>query len=256
MSVKQVGHCLDLIELFARDRAPKTLTQVAVQLGVPKSSTFNLLRTLLVRGYVYEVRQRAGYYPTRRLYDLALDIAEGDPVAARIHSELEALARQTGETVILAARHGDQVVYVDVIESSAPVRYAARAGDHRPVYATSGGKAILSTYEEPQLSELLASFTYVRHRLGTVGDAGALARDLAASRERGWFSNLSEFTPDVTGIGLPLTVAGRRFGLSVAGPKFRMDGRHAEVAAAIGAAVDRIRTVLDRIPETNTAGSA
>src|SRR3546814_21193322 len=89
---------------------------------MPKSSTFNLIHTLLVRGYLYETRKRGGYYPTRRLLDLANHIAEGDPLLQGIHGYLEELAAQTGETALLSVREGSDVIYVDVVESASPIR--------------------------------------------------------------------------------------------------------------------------------------
>ena len=65
---------------------------------------FNLLETLLARGVIYETHPRGGYYPTRRLFDLAHQTMQGDRFLQLIHGELEALAANTGETVLLAAR--------------------------------------------------------------------------------------------------------------------------------------------------------
>ena len=72
MIVRQAAYLLDIFEYFARTRKPATLAEVADHFGWPRSSTFNLLNTLAEKGYLYEPRQRAGYYPTPRW--LALDI--------------------------------------------------------------------------------------------------------------------------------------------------------------------------------------
>src|SRR3546814_20476156 len=72
-----------------REKAPRTLTALAQQLDMPKSSAFNLIQTLLDRGFIYETRKRGGYYPTRRLLELASRIAEGDPFLQNIHGYLE-----------------------------------------------------------------------------------------------------------------------------------------------------------------------
>src|SRR3546814_4501578 len=84
---------------------------------MPKSSAFNLIQTLLDRGFIYETRKRGGYYPTRRLLELASRIAEGDPFLQNIHGYLESLAAETGETALLAVREHAAVIYVDVVRS-------------------------------------------------------------------------------------------------------------------------------------------
>ena len=61
MSVRQVENVLALLEFFAERQRPATLADVVEHTGWPRSSAFNLLSTLLDRGYLYEPRARAGY---------------------------------------------------------------------------------------------------------------------------------------------------------------------------------------------------
>src|SRR3546814_10361210 len=105
MKVSQAENGLALFELFAKERSPRTLTALAAKLDMPKSSTFNLIHTLLVRGYLYETRKRGGYYPTRRLLDLANHIDEGDPFLQGLHGYLEELAAQDRKSTRLNSSH-------------------------------------------------------------------------------------------------------------------------------------------------------
>lgn len=245
MKVKQVENVLDLIELFAREKAPRTLTALSNILGMPKSSTFNMIDTLMARGFLYETRQRGGYYPTRRLLDLARDIMQGDAFLQRIHGELKLLASNTGETVLLSVRDRGEVVYIDVVESSALIRYFAKVGERRPVYATSSGKAILTTYPEPERTAILESLSYVAHETTTVTNSAEMAAELDFAIQRGWCEDRGEYTPDVMGIGVPVIHHERRFGLAVAGPLFRMQDRRTELAALLLATAARVQTIME-----------
>lgn len=252
MRVKQVENVLDLFELYARDRAPLTLTAMARALGLPKSSAFNLIETLVERGFLYETRQRGGYYPTRRLFDVGREIMDGDPVLQTIHGELERLAADTGETVLLSLRRNDAVVYVDVVECASPIRYFAKIGDRRPVYTTSSGKAILTTYAARERAALLETFAYVAHQETTLTTPAALSAELDASLRRGWCEDRAEYTPDVMGIGVPLVHGERRYGLAIAGPIYRMGPQREALAATLRAAARRIQCVLQG-PEAERA---
>lgn len=245
MRVRQVENVLDLLETFAREKAPMTLTAVSRALGIPKSSAFNLIDTLLARGLLYETRPRGGFYPTGRLFDLARAIKDGDRLVQRIHGELERLAETTGETALLAAREDQDVVYVDVVESSAAIRYFAKVGDRRPIYTTSSGKAILGSYPEPDRARILEGLTYVRHQDATVSRPEELAARLDEGLARGWFADLAEFTPDVMGIAVPVLHDERRFGLAVAGPLYRMQDRGEALVAELRSAAVRVRRILD-----------
>lgn len=255
MMVKQIENVLDLFELFAKDRSPLTLTALAERLDMPKSSTFNLIDTLLARGFLYETRNRGGYYPTRRLLELAREVAEGDPFLLRIHGELEKLAMATGETALLAVRKEDEVVYVDVVESQSLIRYFAKIGDRRPLYTTSSGRAILTTYDKPQRMEILKGFSYVAYQK-TLVTAEALAAELDRSIARGWCEDRAEYTPDVMGIGVPLVHDERRFGLALAGPLYRMMEQREQLASALQNTARQMRRIFEnKEPERGAAAS-
>lgn len=243
MRLRQVDRILDLLELFAGSKTPLTLTAIARGLSMPKSSAFNLIETLLARAILYETSPRAGYYPTRRLFDLLREVMEGDPILRGLHGELEVLAESSGETVLLAARdpqNVNMVVYLDVVESAAPIRYFACIGDKRPIFTTSSGKAILMTYPAEQRRGILAALDYVRHREGTVGSAAEMEAVLARSEARGWCEDLAEYTPEVMGLAVPLRLGERRLGLAIAGPLYRMTGRQRELAGLLCAAARKI----------------
>ncbi|PWJ86300.1 IclR family transcriptional regulator [Pseudaminobacter salicylatoxidans] len=244
MRVRQIDNVLDLFEIYARERSPLTLTALSEALGIPKSSTFNVIETLVSRGFLYETKPRGGYYPTQRLLELARSMMDGDPLTARIHGQLEALAAATGETAVLSAREQDDVVYVDVVESTAPIRYFAKIGERRPIYTTSSGKAILTTYDPAERADILQALRYLPYQSATKKDARELAADLEVSTMRGWCEDLAESTPDVMGLGVPVVTGGRRFGLAVAGPIYRMrDNREALVR--------HLRATASRISDTD-----
>lgn len=246
MRIRQVDNAMELFELFARQHVPLTLTQLSQALGVPKSSMFNLISTLLARGLLYEAYPRA-YYPTRRLFDMSREIMDGDTILQLIHGDLEQLATSTGETVLLAARdpqNPNEIVYVDAVESSAPLRYYAKVGDKRPIYSTSSGKAILTTYSPEDRHRILSCLAFHPHQENTVADARALNALLDKAIARGWCEDNAETIPDVMGIAVPIRYGERRFGLALAGPIHRMKARREALAERLRSAAEHIHVLL------------
>jgi DNA-binding IclR family transcriptional regulator len=233
MTIRQVDNALRFFEYFAAGKSPATITQLAEALGLPLSSTSNLITTLRERGYLFELRRRGGFYPTRRIFDIGTAILEGDPILGLVREHMAELRDKTGETILLAARDGDDVIYLDVLESSKGVRYSACAGERRPIYAVSSGKAILSTMEDYALAQHLLKINYADAANTSITDPDTLLTHIIEGRRRGWFLNATEFTPEVTGVGVLLNLGGRVLGLSVAGPNYRMNGRHEELAEAL-----------------------
>ncbi len=186
------------------------------------SAAHGLVRTLLARGYLYEVGPRRGYYPTLRWLDKARLVAAHDPLLERVGPAMEELARATGETVVFAKRAGAVTVYLKVVESRRPVRYSAQAGDQRPLHASSIGKAILLQLPPAEREALLSGTRLARITPNTLTSRERLEQDLAAGARRGWTHSRGENVPDVHAIAVPLQIAGEPYGLAVAGPAHRM----------------------------------
>lgn len=248
MRVRQIDNAFSLLELYARDRTPITLTGMARALAMPKSSVFNLIETLVGRGLLYEVSPRGGYYPTWRLLDLSRSIMEGDALLPRIRGELESLAARTGETVVLSAREHNDVVYIDVVESTALIRYFAKVGERRAIHTTSSGKAILTTYEPAERAKILRSLKYAAHQKASKRTAEELAADLDAAIRRGWCEDRAESTPDVMGLGAPIFTGERRLGLGLAGPLYRMEDNRHELARCLIATANRVKQIAISAP--------
>ena len=76
---------------------PATLAEIADHFGWPRSSTFNLLAALSEKGYLYEPRPRAGFYPTPRWLAMARMISEVEPLPPWTHTLISDLSAETGE---------------------------------------------------------------------------------------------------------------------------------------------------------------
>ena len=237
MIVKQAANVLDILEFFARVKRPATLSEIAQEFGWPRSSTFNMVGTLVERGFLYEPRPRAGYYPTPRWLALSRDIAEAEPLPPSLHRLLLDLAKDTGETVHVAAPAGDRVVFLDVVESASPLRYFAEVGKRLPIHATATGRAILAQYSPAERRSILGKIKFERYQPASPMSVAAVEAEIAQGLKTGWFRSATEYTPDVMGLAVMLPLAGRPLSLAVAGPNFRMERRMADLGAMVRDAV-------------------
>jgi len=233
MIVKQAANVLDILEYFARVKRPATLSEIAQEFGWPRSSTFNMVGTLVERGFLYEPRPRAGYYPTPRWLALSRDIAEAEPLPPSLHRMLLDLAKATGETVYVAAPAGDRAVFLDVVESAFDIRYFAEIGKRLPIHATATGRAILAQYSPAERQSVLAKIKFERYQPNTPMSIAAVEAEIAQDLERGWFLGATQFTPDVMGLSVMLPLGGRPLSLSIGGPNFRMEKRMADLGSML-----------------------
>lgn len=232
-SVKTADRTLDVFELFSREQRPLNLSQIASALGIPLSSSHALLKTLQVRGYLYELSRREGYYPSSRLGSLADAIARAAPVAGLVDRILEALRDDACESVVLARRQREAVVYLRVYEASMSVRFSPVVGETKPLHTTASGKAILSTLPPDELEAVLGRMVLTPVTEHSVTSVQALRDEIERGRRRGWWLVASENTRDLMAIAAPVRIGDETFAVVVGGPPQRFEAGLRQHAARL-----------------------
>ncbi len=222
-NVKTAVRTLEAFEAFGRIQKPLTLSELARAIGAPISSCHGLVATLRNRGYVYSVGNNRQVYPTRRILDVAEAIVRNDPILETAAPVLARLRDDTGETVILGAREGDAVVYLDVVEGLHTIRYTAKPGEIKPLHSSAIGKAVLASLDEGGLNTTLSRITLERITAATLTGEDAFRRDLEDGRKRGVFVTRGENVADVMGMAAPAAPGGQALAVALAGPIGRME---------------------------------
>jgi len=223
---KIVERTLDLLELFAEEKRPLALSDIARLLKIPVSSCHDVLHAMQARGYLYEIAPRAGYYPTLRLQALGRVIAENDPVVARADLLLRSLRDTLDETVLLSKVSGLQATYLLAFEASHPLRFMVKVGENaRSLNATSAGKALLGGLDDAALDAALKSMPLKPLTKNTITSKAALREDVARGRKRGWFLNQGESLDGVTTLSASFRWNEVTYLVTVAGPASRLDER-------------------------------
>jgi DNA-binding IclR family transcriptional regulator len=242
---KIVERTLDFLELFADQKRPLSLSDISRLLKIPASSCHDVLQTLQDRGYIYELAPRAGYYPTRRLLDVARTISDHDPVALRADLLLRSMRDTLDESVLLARVSGLQATYLLTFEPSHPLRFLANVGDHvRSLHATSGGKALLSTLRSQEFDEFLKSTTFKAATKNTITSKTALRKDIEAGRSCGWFLNREESLDGVMTLSSLFAWNGSTYIVTIAGPTSRIEPR---LKLMVGLLVDACKRLEMRL---------
>jgi IclR family acetate operon transcriptional repressor len=240
-SVKAAARALDVIEAFARTTSPLSLSELAAQIGAPLSTCHGIARTLQARGYLYALEKKRGLYPTRRLYEVAVGMARHDPLLERLRPALIALRDWTGETVVLARREGDEVVYLEVLESPQTIRYATKPGERKPIHSSSLGKALLSLDDRTAFDSFLRRSPLRAVTPHTIVDGEALWRQLQESRKLGYITSRAENVTDVTAIAMLVNIGGETLALASAGPIARYEAKFDRNLAALRSAIEELR---------------
>lgn len=223
VAVTAVERTLDIFELFQQSKRPLSLTRIAEALDLPKSSCHAIVNTLIARGYLYSLQRPRALYPTKRLHDMALEILGSDPFVSHATPLLERLRDACNETVILGRRQRDAVIYLQVIEGTHAIRYGAKAGEFKPLYSSSIGKALLGSLKEAELRKQIDALMLEPITGATITDPEKLVADVLDGRKRGYFVTRGENVTDVWAVASFVTVSSETFGVAVAGPAHRIE---------------------------------
>jgi len=191
--LRSPARILKIMQILAKDQdTGQNLTRISAMLGAPKTSIFSLLRALCQEGYVR--LSGSQYYLGNAAFSLAtlinsakarsVDLAELPELALPF---IRQLADEVGETVFISSLTPDrnEAVYIARAESKHPIRFMASIGERRPLYSSSGGRALLAFMPPEQQEEYLRHFKSTTTARNTIIDERVLRAMIEDIRDTG-----------------------------------------------------------------------
>lgn len=192
---------LDLLERLAD--GPAGLDELAAAASVHKTTVMRLLHAMEERRFV--VRDEAQRYRLgAKLFELSAVALEQRKVISIARPHLAALNQRTGHTVHLAALEGDEVVYIDKLESHHPVRMYSRVGLTAALHAAAVAKVLLADLPPTRRRAVAASLDYVALTEHTITTPDGLLEELESVGRQGWALDGSEHEAFVHCIAAPI----------------------------------------------------
>lgn len=215
---------MDILYEISQSPNSFSLSYLSDRLSLPKTSVFSLLKALDRGGYIEAVQ--GGYRLGSEAFKLGAAITQNRVFPNCVRPAFEAVAQDSGETVILGVLDdtGMEAIYVDVIESSQPLRFAVRIGDTKPLYSSTTGKIFLAHFSKNRLKDYLANIKPVQFTPRTLTNKASLLADLKSIRETGIADNIDGMVEGITSFGAPIYTNGNRLtaAIVISGPQTRM----------------------------------
>jgi IclR family transcriptional regulator, acetate operon repressor len=202
---RSIGRVLDLLEIVLGEGSCN-LTTAATRSGLTPTTSLRHLRALEARGYIK--RDRNGRFSAgATLVRIAASLHDSSPIdrlVAVAQPYLDALSRQTGESVYLAVSDRTTATYVATAESDRAIRHVGWVGQNVSLQGSAVGAALA----EPGR----------------------------------WATRTGAVEPDITAVSLALPRWGTvGVALSVIGPQHRLrPAARRQVAAALVATVESL----------------
>ena len=187
------------------DPRGKSLTELSVELGTPKTSLLNLLPGLVTSGYL--IRGGHNYHPGPTAFRLATAISRTrETIATVAQPLLRRLAEDTGKTVTLCVLAPDEraILHIAKEESRAAMRFAVDVGARAPLHTTAGGRVILAFRPGEWAENFMRNATLTRQTESTIADRGALRASVEEVRKLGYAVTRGETYDNVGAVSAPV----------------------------------------------------
>lgn len=143
-TVKSVDKACNLLEVVSNYPDGVSITELAQQIGMYKSTVHRLLSTLIKHGLIEQNEHTGKYKLGYGLLDLGMKLLSSIDLRREAFPFLKQLAAESNEVVHLALRDQGEIVYVEKVEGMNNIRMHSRIGGRVPIHATGLGKVLLA----------------------------------------------------------------------------------------------------------------
>lgn len=213
--VPAVAATVRIMDMLAAE-APAAVTpgRMVAELGLNRSTCYNILATLQRAGWVLNLGSRAGWTLGPRLLTMSNKTSEVQ--SAIIQQELESLSAELGFVAFLAERtSGGDYVVVAKAERQTGVRVTVDVGDNFPFSAPALMHVFGAWMTEAEFDHLVRRHGVVRYTEGTVVDPGELAHRFKEVRRDGYSRSIRQFNLAQGAVAAPVFDARGHVGKAV-----------------------------------------
>lgn len=195
--VPAARNALRMLRLLAERTAPVPAATLARELGIPRSSLYQLARAMMDEGFLV-------HYPEERAYGLSALVAEigagslrTDRLRRLAHPLLERLVAAAPVPAVghLAVLTGAEVTYIDRVSAPRAPTTVSNVGVRLPAHLTATGRAALAALSRDQVRALYPTRDALYRRVGpgpaTLAELDGLLRE---ARRRAWARENGDIT--------------------------------------------------------------
>ncbi|MFX1765380.1 IclR family transcriptional regulator [Paraburkholderia sp. A1RI-2L] len=199
-----------VLETLAEAGRPLSMMDLVQALGLPKQTVHRILAQLTDAWLVTRGANDKLYECSPRVRQLAVNVLmHAGPAAAR-HLLLEQLVEKIGETCNLTTLAGNDVIYVDRVETEWPLRMHLQPGSHVPLHCSASGKLLLSFLPKERRERMLEALPLRAYSERTITDRDVLRKELALTRRRQLAINNQEHLQGLIAIAVPVMLERNR----------------------------------------------
>jgi IclR family acetate operon transcriptional repressor len=211
-----------------------------------KPTLHRMLQQLESAGLLIRENNGRHYGVGARMRRMAESLLLNDTHHGARHSVLRSLVEELGESCNLTTLSGNEIVYLDRVETLEPLRFTLHPGSRVPAHCSASGKIIMSQLAPAQRRRLLEAAPLKKYTPNTVTDVDQIEEELKQVRRDGYAIDDQEFLPGLVcaAVLVPSSSGISNLGIAVQAPVMRLTPDKAlRVLPALRRAADAIGEV-------------
>lgn len=241
---KSASRVVDVLELISENENPMSITEISHLLNIPKSSTFELLYTLVEKGFLEIADEKLRTFKLGlKLFTVGSAFLRKANLTETARPFLELMMQQAQDTAFLAVENKGNVIYLDKIEANTTgIRPTATLGSTNPMTCTGLGKALLATYPIENVIKLIGRGQLIIKTKYSIKTYEELLKELDETKKRGYAIDDRESQEEIFCVAAPIYDYSNKAiaAISIASLAYKMNEKRQE---ELGKTV--VKTALD-----------
>lgn len=232
--INAVDRALDMLIYLYNAGTEVSITKIAEDMGIYKSTVFRTLATLEAKGFVAKNPETEKYSLGIRLYIIGTSIGEKMGIQKLVKPYAKELHDEFNEAVnISILERNEKDIYRSVIiykeENKQILRFNSEVGSRNDCHCAAVGKCLLAFSENIDLS-IYDERPMIKYTEHTIVTREALEQELEQVREQGYAVDDEEREIGLTCIGAPILKNGQYAvaAISLSGPTSRIKDENYE----------------------------
>ena len=205
--VNSLKRGLQLLEAFTLQERRLSLQQMTLKAGLPRTTVFRILKTLLSLNYLYFDAKTKLYSLSPRVMSLGFTVLSSFDLREAAHPYLEELAQVSGQNINLGILDKTEAVFIECIRRRPPsvdISINLYLGSRLKLYSSSIGRTILAFMREDEFREILRGMLKDKEAVRHIGASGkSLLSKLEDTRRKGYALSNGEI-PGLRAISAPV----------------------------------------------------
>ncbi len=202
-NIQSISRAMAILNYVA-EHANSSLSEISEAVGLGRSTTHNMLRTLKTGGYIYQSENGAPYSIGFQIFNIARLAEHSNSLTDIALPDMTRLNKKYNESVNLCVILDGALTYINTVESTHDIRITSYVGKRNPIHTTAAGKMLLSAESDEDIDEFLKNTTLTAMTPLTITDPERFKAVLKRIRDQGYALDEGEFIESIWCAAAPI----------------------------------------------------